>query len=138
MKRHRCDIYKIADETGIRIKRIDRRYRGDLKPRDCFAKWTLRAIGRRHGERHLALIIRLIVESEGNAGELYRETLMAISALVIQCPELVERGGRLFDQLDRLDLGAMRRRAKTMKIGVASSAILRVLLALELLDEPVA
>jgi hypothetical protein len=54
----------------------------------------------------MALCLRLIVET-GNGGELHAGTISAIS-IVLQSG-MVEIGARLFDRLDGIDLGRLRR-----------------------------
>ena len=70
------------------------------KDRECFSPATLRRIGKAHGEAHLALVLRLIVETEGNAKELYAETMGAISSVLDCDPSLIERGSALYDAFD--------------------------------------
>lgn len=131
-QKHPCDVWKVAGQCGVRLLEPVKHRPGDRRPRDCFAKRTLKKIGQRHGEAHLALVLRLIVETDGNAGELYRETLQAISALLAADTILADRGGALFDQFDAIDLGRVRRRAKALALGVPVAQVMRVLLALQL------
>jgi hypothetical protein len=130
-----CDIFKVASQCGIRL--LDPIYhRQHRKPRECFAKKTLKKIGQRHGEAHLAITLRLIVETKGNAAELYSETIQAISGLLVTNPHLVERGGKLFDELDEISLGETRRLARALTLGLPASHVMRVMLALRLHREP--
>jgi hypothetical protein len=97
-----CDIYRVARQCGVRLHdSADNRTTG-RRAGDCFCKPTLRTIGRRHGEAHLALCLRLIVET-GNGGELHAGTISAIS--IILQSGMVEIGASLFDRLDGIDLG---------------------------------
>jgi hypothetical protein len=132
MKRQRCDIFRVADRVGIRLLRPDQHRTRMRRDKICFAKGTLRRIGRRHGEQHLEFVLRLIVESEGNAGALHSETINAVSDLIIDRPALVERGGRLFDQFDRVNLTEIRAQAKALGLRVPSPRVMLVILAIAL------
>lgn len=105
MRRERCDIYRVAEQCGVRL--FDGRHHSpsSRRRRECFCKPTLRAIGRRFGEAHLALALRLIVET-GNSTELYAETIKAVSTVLRS--GLVSHGGALFEAFDAIDLGELR------------------------------
>ncbi|WP_246660456.1 hypothetical protein [Nitratireductor sp. XY-223] len=130
---HRCDIHKVARQCGVRLFNGGRVYKKARGPGECFSPGTLRRIGRASGEAHLALVLRLIVESEGNATELYADTLSAVSSLLEHHPELIERGSALFDAFDSIDLAAVRRRAQMMDCGLPAAHVMRVLLLAGLL-----
>ncbi|PWJ93550.1 hypothetical protein C8D77_101229 [Mesorhizobium loti] len=131
--RHRCDIFKVAEQCGIRLLHPADHRPLHRRPRECFAKKTLKKIGQRHGEAHLALTLRLIVETYGNAAELYSETIQAVSALVAN-PSIEARGGALFEQFDRISLGEVRHQAKGLAVGLPLAHVMRVLLAVRLSD----
>lgn len=135
-KRHPCDIHKVARQCGIRLSDGARHYAKIRDARACYAPATLRRIGRTFGEVHLGLVLRLIVESQGNDKQLYGDTMGAVSALLIGQPHLVERGAALFEAFDTIDLWQLRTRAKAMQCGLPTSHILRVLLSLELNPDP--
>lgn len=126
--RHPCDTHKIARQCGVRLYNGARTYHSKRAERECFSPATLRRIGRSHGAAHLALVLRLVVETCGNERELYSETLLAISALLDHQPGLIERGSELFDAFDAIDLSALRERARTMRCGLPTAHIMRVLL----------
>lgn len=130
--KHKCDIFRVAEQCGVRLVRPDQLRFGQRRARDCYAKKTLKKIGQRHGEPHLALVLRLIVETRGNAAELYSETISSISALLVASPWLVDRGGQLFDQFDEIDLGDVRRQARALSAGIPLGHVMRVLIALRL------
>ncbi|MCV0395458.1 MAG: hypothetical protein K5872_22180 [Rhizobiaceae bacterium] len=130
--KHRCDTWRVAEACGVRLMRPEQS-RQQRRPRECFAKRTLKRIGQRHGEAHLALVLRLIVETDGNAAELGRDTIVAISGLLAANPALLDRGGALFDDFDRIDLMAVRLKAKELSVGLSTAETMRVLLALEMI-----
>lgn len=132
-RQHACDTHKIARQCGVRLYNGARTYHSKRADRECFSSATLRRIGRTHGEAHLALVLRLIVETNGNEKELYSETLLAISALLEHQPGLIDRGSELFDAFDTIDLSALRKRAKAMRCGLPTAHVMRVLL-LQALD----
>lgn len=131
----RCDIHRVARQCGVKLFNGGRIYKSARGPNECFSPATLRRIGRAHGEGHLALVLRLIVETEGNATELFAETLWAVSELICHRPDLLDRGTALFDAFDRIDLAAMRRQAREMQCGLPPGHVMRVLLAMHL-DQP--
>lgn len=103
---HPCNIFRVAGQCGIRILKPVRSSSATRTSRACFCASTLRRIGRRHGEAHLALVLRLIVESAGNATELYGDTITAVSNVLLS--GLVEPGSRLYEAFDGIDLGELR------------------------------
>lgn len=129
--KHRTDIWRVAEQCGVRLADPDSHGWRQRRPRECFAKKTLKKIGQRHGEAHLALTLRLIVETYGNATELYSETIQAVSALVAN-PSIEARGGALFEQFDRISLAEIRHQAKQLGVGLPLSHVMRVLLAVQL------
>ena len=98
-----CDVHRVAEQCGIKILKPDAKRVGDVD-RQCFAPKTLKRLGRAHGEEHLRLILRLIVESDGNAGALQMETIAAVSNLVLS--GLVEIRADLLDDVDLEQLRA--------------------------------
>lgn len=132
VRRQNCDIHQVARQCGVKLYNGSRRYKSARSARECFSPATLRRIGRAHGAAHLALVLRLIAETNGNAKELYAETLFAVSELLNHRPDLIERGMLLFDVFDRIDLAALRCRARELNCGLPASHVMRILLALEI------
>jgi hypothetical protein len=62
----------------------------------------------------------LLTGSPRNASELYADVLKAVSRLLIANPELVRRPSLVSD-FNAIDLGALRRGARSMKYGMATS-----------------
>jgi hypothetical protein len=112
--KHRCDVHRVAEQCGIRVLKPDRKS-GDLS-RKCFCPLTLKRIGQAHGEDHLRLVLRLIVESDGNAAELQMDTISAVSAVVLS--GLVEITADMFDAID---LGQVRAWAQFVKPGCSTT-----------------
>ncbi|MEM6462788.1 MAG: hypothetical protein AAF724_12820 [Pseudomonadota bacterium] len=127
-RQHRCDIHKVARQCGVKLFNGARHYHSKRRAGECFSPATLRRIGREHGVAHLAIVLRLIVETEGNEKELYGDTMSAISSLLIHRPMLIERGSALFDALDDIDLGLLRRKARSMNCGLPAAHVMRILL----------
>ncbi|RWA76887.1 MAG: hypothetical protein EOQ28_04175 [Mesorhizobium sp.] len=107
---HPCDVHKVAEQCGIRILKPDQHYAAASRGRVCFAPKTLKRIGRAHGEDHLRLVLRLIVESEGNAGALQMEPIAAVSNVVLS--GLVEIRADLLDDVDLEQLRAWAQMAR--------------------------
>ncbi|RWE07670.1 MAG: hypothetical protein EOS23_26475 [Mesorhizobium sp.] len=89
------------------------------KPRVCFCPKTLKRIGQAHGADHLRLVLRLIVESSGNAAELQGDVITAVSAVVLS--GVVEIHAGLFDDID---LGQVRTWAQFVKAGCTTQQAL--------------
>lgn len=130
-RRHACDIHKVARQCGVKLFDGSRQYRSSRLARECFSPATLRRIGQAHGEAHLALVLRLIVETKHNAKELYAETMVAVSELLNHRPELIDAGLALFDAFDGIDLAGLRGKARDVVCGLPTSHVMRTLLALE-------
>lgn len=93
------------------------------KSRVCFCPRTLKRIGQAHGEDHLRLVLRLIVESDGNACELQMDTISAVSAVILSGQ--VEIRADLFDAIE---LGRVRAWAQMVKPGCSLAAALETAL----------
>jgi hypothetical protein len=106
-----CDIYRIALAAGVTLHDAEENRTSGRKPGHCYCKPAVRAIGRAHGESHLALVLKLINQT-GNGRELHAATLQAVSYLVRI--EAMPIGSALFDAFDRIDLGHVRRMARAM------------------------
>ena len=127
-RRHRCDIYKVARQCGVRL--FDGRLHSPTsrKPMECFCKPTVREIGRDHGEDHLRLVFMLMTGTKVNALELYADMLKAVSALLVENPDLVKLP-TLTKDFDTIDLGSLRRKVKAMRMPVENWKALYVLIA---------
>ncbi|MFC3323332.1 hypothetical protein [Mesorhizobium cantuariense] len=111
-----CDVHKIAEQCGIKILKPALHGSMGGKPRICFCPKTLKRIGQAHGADHLRLVLRLIVESEGNAGELQGDVITAVSSVVLT--GLVEIRADLFDAIA---LGQVRTWAQFVKPGCTTA-----------------
>lgn len=108
------NVYKVTRALGIKVMDASQHSPTSVRPKHCFCMPTLQKVVR-HGEPHLTIVLRLIVETRDNATELWAATITAVSELLLAMPWLVERGLDLFDQFDRISLLALRRRAKAIK-----------------------
>jgi len=107
-------VLKVTRPLGIKVLDASLHSPTSVRPKHCFCLPTLQKVVR-HGEDHLTIVLRLIVETNGNATELWAATITAISELLLAMPWLVERGLDMFDEFDRIDLAALRRRAKAIR-----------------------
>ncbi|MDG3577141.1 hypothetical protein P7F60_12130 [Rhizobium sp. YJ-22] len=123
------NIHKVARECGVSL--LDWRLHSPTsrRSRQCFCKPTIREIGRRHGEDHLRLVLMLVTGTPDNAKELYADVLKAVSRLIISNPELIRRPS-LVDDFNAINMGALRRSARAMKSGVATSDAMLVALTM--------
>lgn len=108
------NVYNVTRPLGVKVLDASLHSPTSVRPKHCYCMPTLQKVVR-HGEAHLTMVLRLIVETKGNATELWAATITAISELLLAMPWLTERGLDLFDQFDRIDLAALRRRAKAIR-----------------------
>jgi hypothetical protein len=108
------NVLKVTRALGVKVLDASLHSPTSVRPKRCFCMPTLQKVVR-HGEAHLTMVLRLIVETKGNATELWAATITAISELLLAMPWLAERGLDLFDAFDRIDMAALRRRAKAIK-----------------------
>jgi hypothetical protein len=128
LNHHACDIYKVARQCGVKLFDGHLHSPTSRKPFECYCKPTVREIGREHGEDHLRLVFMLMTGTKSNAAELYADTITAVSHILIKLPE-IERRPNLTERFDRIDLGSLRRKVKTMRLGIENWKHLASLLA---------
>jgi hypothetical protein len=124
------NIHRVARECGVILRDWQHHSPTSRRSRECFCKPTVREIGRRHGEDHLRLVLMLLTGSPRNADQLYSDVLKATSRLLIANPELVRRPSLVSD-FNAIDLGVLRRGARTMKYGMATSDEILVALRMQ-------
>lgn len=108
------NVLKVTRPLGIKVLDASLHSPTSVRPKHCYCMPTLQKVAR-HGEPHLTIVLRLIVETRDNATELWAATITAISELLLAMPWLVERGLWLFEAFDMLDLGLLRRHAKRIR-----------------------
>lgn len=101
-------IPRICAELGIEILPTTRK----PGPGQTTAGATLHALCRSHGEGHLILILRTLMESEGNSDHINEFTLMGISDVMLAHPEWPNTGLRWLEAFDKIDLGDIREHAR--------------------------
>ncbi|RIY00199.1 hypothetical protein ACLNGM_14985 [Aureimonas phyllosphaerae] len=95
------------DGLGVRLLPVWRRRKGA----QSHARGKLREIAKHHGWDHLGLVVRFIIESEGNKTALWSETAGALSDVLAQRPDWQDRPSDVFAAMDTIDLNKMRERA---------------------------
>lgn len=74
----------------------------------------MRRLVAKYGEGHLLFVLRAICWSRNNTAELWSETILAVSDIVLDFPEWAEaRAGEFMEAFDRIDLSKIRREALT-------------------------
>lgn len=127
---HRCDIYRVARQCGVRLFDGHLHSPTSRKPFECYCKPTVRDIGREQGEDHLRLVFMLMTGTRSNAAELYADMMKAVSSLLVQHPSLVKSASLVGDFND-IDLGSLRRKARGMNCGIPTTHVLRVLIGVK-------
>lgn len=107
MTRPKGALDTLLDGLGIKVVPIYRR----RKPAQSHARATMHEIRNRLGDGHLVLTLRCIRQTKGNRDELWSETIGAVSDVLEQKPQWIDRMGELLDAFDTIPLGTMRRRA---------------------------
>lgn len=128
MTHHRCDIYKVARQCGVKLFDGHKHSPTSRKAFECYCKPTVREIGREHGEEHLRLVFMLMTGTRRNATELFADMLKAVSSLLVENPDLV-KSPTLTKDFDSIDLGSLRRKTKAMKLPVENWKALLVLIS---------
>jgi hypothetical protein len=127
---HSVNIHKVARECGVTLRDWKHHSPTSRRSRECYCKPTVREIGRRYGEDHLRLVLMLVTGTPRNAEQLYSDVLKAVSRLIVANPDLIRRPSLVAD-FDAVDLGALRRGARTMKYGMAMSDEILVALRMQ-------
>jgi hypothetical protein len=65
---------------------------------------VLQAIAEKHGEEHLTLVLRTIVESDGNRDSLFEPIIGGVSSAIIFNPEHVAKGLAWIEAFDQIPL----------------------------------
>lgn len=131
MNNHPCDIYKIARECGVILRDSFDHSPTSRKSRECFCKYTLKAIGREQGEDHLRLVLSLLTGTPQNSRQLYADVIKAVSFVLVHNPVLMQ-SKTLVSDFDAIDFAMLRAKSKQLNCGIARTQILRVILALKL------
>jgi hypothetical protein len=76
----------------------------EAPPVDAAARARLAKLLDRHGAQHVILLVRTIIESEGNANALVEPVISAVSSLMIFCPEWANRGLFWVEAFDHVPL----------------------------------
>ncbi|MHA7777377.1 hypothetical protein [Roseibium sp. M-1] len=119
-------VDRIAGEFGVHFIAHTRRTEGRHQSK---ARRTCQTLLKKHGEAHLRLVFGLI-NTAGNRGNWSAPCLTAVSWLVLNKADWVERQGFL-DHFDSIDLGELLARAKHIN-PAAPTLTMAVLLSYEL------
>jgi hypothetical protein len=98
------------------------------RPGQTHAGNVMLRIMRNHGAGHLTVVLRAIIESEGNATKLRAETIWAISDCILARPDWERQGLAFLEAFDAIDLKDLRKRAKAILPRHGARVVLGVLL----------
>lgn len=94
------DLSAILSELGINLIPITaRRHPGDTKCAD-----VLRGLLERHGEGHVILLLRTIMESARNRMALVEPVIRAVSNVMLARPDWPDKGLEWLEAFDDIDL----------------------------------
>jgi hypothetical protein len=77
---------------------------GEVPPVDAAARARLARLLDRHGAQHVILLVRTIIESEGNANALIEPIISAVSSVMVFHPEWANRGLAWIEAFDNVPL----------------------------------
>lgn len=103
------DLAKICAGLDIRVV-PNERSRTRSQGETCAEK-AMERILKRHGEGHLTIVLKSIVETENNGRQLVAPVMYAVSDIILAYPQWTATTAWL-DALDRTDLAEMWSRAK--------------------------
>jgi len=93
-------------------------------PRSTCCGLFIERLIRKHGLPHATIVLRTIVESEGNEGELIADVIGAISDLVRTHPRWVNLGLAFIEAFDQISLAQVRKTAKATGVQPLRDAIM--------------
>jgi hypothetical protein len=96
-------------------------------PRSTCCGLFVERLIRKHGLPHITIVLRTIVESEGNEGELIADVIGAISDLVRTHPRWVNLGLAFIEAFDAISLAQVRKTAKSTGVAPLRDAIMTLL-----------
>ena len=96
-------------------------------PRSTCCGLFIERLIRKHGLPHATIVLRTIVESEGNEGELIADVIGAISDLVRTHPRWVDTGLAFIESFDQISLAQVRKTAKATGVQPLRDAIMTLL-----------
>lgn len=115
----------LCRKVGVEIIPTKQRRRA----KQTHTRRALRNLVERHGEGHVLFVLRCIVESRNNAGDLWSEIILAISDIVILKPEWSEaRALDFLEAFDAIRLGMLREEARRLPVS-SKRVVLAVMIA---------
>jgi len=116
------DALKLFEQLEIKyIPCSEIRCRGPMST--CCGKFVQRLI-KKHGLPHATIVLRTIVESEGNQAELIADTIGAVSDLVRTHARWVNLGLAFIEAFDAISLAQVRKTAKATGVQPLRDAIM--------------
>lgn len=109
---------------SLEITYIPSREAGRRVPRTTCCGLFVERLIRKHGLPHITIVLRTIVESEGNEGELIADVIGAISDLVRTHPRWVNLGLAFIEAFDAISLAQVRKTAKATGVQPLRDAIM--------------
>jgi hypothetical protein len=96
-------------------------------PRSTCCGLFVERLIRKHGLPHITIVLRTIVESEGNEGELIADVIGAISDTIRKHPRWVGLGLQWLEAFDQISLAQVRKTAKSTGVQPLRDAIMTLL-----------
>src|SRR5664280_645725 len=120
--RNALQLFESLEITYIPSREAQRR-----GPRSTCCGLFVERLIRKHGLPHITIVLRTIVESEGNENELIADVIGAISDLVRTHPRWVNLGLAFIEAFDQISLAQVRRTAKATGVQPLRDAIMTLL-----------
>jgi hypothetical protein len=112
-------LFESLEITHIPSREAQRR-----GPRSTCCGLFVERLIRKHGLPHITIVLRTIVESEGNENELIADVIGAISDLVRTHPRWVNLGLAFIEAFDQISLAQVRKTAKATGVQPLRDAIM--------------
>jgi hypothetical protein len=130
-----ANVRKFCDAIGIEIVPTT----AAPGPRQTTGPNIIRRLLAKHGEGHASMVLKAIVDSDGNEAQLRADVILAVSDVLERHPRWPSLGLAFLEAMDQVDLGAIRRQVKASGIkplrnGIGTLLFLRLQ---ELLGPPV-
>ncbi|UPK28396.1 hypothetical protein [Bradyrhizobium sp. 195] len=107
-------VLEICAELGLEIIPTNQR----MQPGQTKAESVLHSLYEDHGEGHFVLLLRTLLETEGNSVHINDFVLRGLSDVMLAHPEWPQKGLAWLEAFDSIDLGQIRAQARASRRAV--------------------
>ncbi len=124
-------MWAICRSAGVILRDAADYTPSQRKPRECYCRPTLHRVAERRGAAHLEFVLKLMTGTDANRMALYADAIRAVSDLLSNHPHLAQRAS-LVSEIDRVDLTALRTKARVLRSPYGTAGTIYTLLAVHL------